>query len=44
MKKLLELLGKAKHYVGLAIKYLGKILSLLKSTEKELDKKDEPKE
>lgn len=41
MKKILEFLRKAKHYVGLAIKYLGQLLGVIKKAEEELAEKTE---
>ena len=42
MKKLLELLRKAKTYIGLALKYLGQLLGIVKKVEEEL--KDQAEE
>lgn len=36
MKKVLEFLGKAKKYIALAVKYLGKLLGVVKSVEEQL--------
>lgn len=36
MKKILEILGKTKEYVSLAIKYLGQLLGIIKKVEEEL--------
>ena len=40
MKKLLEILGKAKDYISIAIKYLGKLVGLIKEAEKSLQEED----
>ena len=44
MKKLLELLGKAKKYIGLALKYLGQLLGIVKKVEEELKDQEESKD
>jgi len=40
MKKLLALLSKAKKYIGLALKYLGQLLGIVKKVEEELKEQD----
>jgi hypothetical protein len=44
MKKLLKILGKAKEYIGIAIKYLGQLLGLVKKAEEELKKTEDKPE
>lgn len=41
MKKLLELLGKARKYLGLALRYLTKLLSWGKKADKALEEAED---
>ena len=40
MKKILELLGKAKKYIGIALKALGRLLGVVSKVEEELKDQD----
>jgi hypothetical protein len=43
--KLMEILGKAKDYIGRAIKFLGKLLGIVKGAEEALNQEeDKPEE